>query len=229
MEYRALFFGSIGVVSETSELQRQAFNAAFDRLGLDWHWDREAYARMLHIPGGRQRIAEAADAAGMTDIVDVGAVYAIKQGAFDALVASKGAPARPGVIELMKAAKARGMKRAFVTTTSRRQVDTVFRGLRSALGRSHFDFVGERAIVDEPKPAPEIYHVALSELGLEPEQVLCIEDTPESAQSALEAGIRVIGFPGRAAYAREFPQGVPVVEFLSPALLTVPAARIAAE
>ncbi len=31
---KALFFGSIGVLAETSELQRQAFNSALERAGL---------------------------------------------------------------------------------------------------------------------------------------------------------------------------------------------------
>ncbi|MEC7496587.1 MAG: haloacid dehalogenase, partial [Pseudomonadota bacterium] len=35
---RALIFGSIGVLVETSELQRQAYNAAFAAHRLDWHW-----------------------------------------------------------------------------------------------------------------------------------------------------------------------------------------------
>lgn len=29
------------------ETQRHAYNAAFDELGLPWHWDADTYARLL--------------------------------------------------------------------------------------------------------------------------------------------------------------------------------------
>ena len=85
MGYKALFIGSIGVIAETSDLQRQAFNAAFERFGLPLQWDRASYAKMLRKPGGKARILAAAEEAGLADIVDASAVYAVKQGAFDAL------------------------------------------------------------------------------------------------------------------------------------------------
>jgi hypothetical protein len=39
----AILFGSIGPIADTSELQRQAFNQAFQAHGLDWCWHREEY------------------------------------------------------------------------------------------------------------------------------------------------------------------------------------------
>ena len=40
---KALLFGSIGVIAETSELQRQAYNMAFAEHGLDWYWNVANY------------------------------------------------------------------------------------------------------------------------------------------------------------------------------------------
>lgn len=48
----ALLFGSIGTIADTSELQREAFNAAFLRHGLDWSWDRATYRALLTTAGG---------------------------------------------------------------------------------------------------------------------------------------------------------------------------------
>ena len=47
MTIQALFFGGIGTLLETSELQREAFNAAFREAGLDWHWSIDEYREML--------------------------------------------------------------------------------------------------------------------------------------------------------------------------------------
>ena len=37
--FKAILFGSIGTLVETSELQRTAFNQAFSEAGLDWTWN----------------------------------------------------------------------------------------------------------------------------------------------------------------------------------------------
>jgi hypothetical protein len=38
-------------VQATDEMQRQAYNSAFDELGLAWHWDRATYASLPDGPG----------------------------------------------------------------------------------------------------------------------------------------------------------------------------------
>jgi hypothetical protein len=38
-------------VRADDEIQRQAYNSAFDELGLAWHWDRATYARLPEGPG----------------------------------------------------------------------------------------------------------------------------------------------------------------------------------
>ncbi len=53
---KAIIFGSIGSVVETSELQRSAFNIAFKQHGLNWHWSQPEYQAMLRSSGGENRI-----------------------------------------------------------------------------------------------------------------------------------------------------------------------------
>jgi phosphoglycolate phosphatase-like HAD superfamily hydrolase len=56
MTVKAILFGSIGTLVETSDFQRRAFNQAFAQAGLDWNWDTETYVRLLKKSGGQQRI-----------------------------------------------------------------------------------------------------------------------------------------------------------------------------
>ena len=58
MNYKAILFGSIGTLIETSELQRNAFNQAFSENGLDWNWSPAQYQDLLKKSGGRQRIED---------------------------------------------------------------------------------------------------------------------------------------------------------------------------
>ena len=49
---KAILLGSIGVITETSELQRQSYNEAFAHHGLDWYWSIANYCELLKKPGG---------------------------------------------------------------------------------------------------------------------------------------------------------------------------------
>ena len=55
--YKALFFGSIGSIVETSDLQRKSFNQAFIKSGLNWHWTKKEYKKLLNKSGGEDRIS----------------------------------------------------------------------------------------------------------------------------------------------------------------------------
>jgi beta-phosphoglucomutase-like phosphatase (HAD superfamily) len=51
MKYKAVLFGSIGTIIETSEIQRQSFNDAFKEAGLDWYWNETDYKNLLQKSG----------------------------------------------------------------------------------------------------------------------------------------------------------------------------------
>ena len=61
MDYKAILFGSIGTLIETSDLQRESFNVAFKEAGLDWYWDQEDYRLLLKQSGGTKRIEDFAE------------------------------------------------------------------------------------------------------------------------------------------------------------------------
>ena len=51
-------------------------------------------------------------------------------------------------------------------------------------------------MVRRPKPAPHSYQLAMSLLGLSPEDCLAIEDSPTGIRAAQAAGLRVVGYKG---------------------------------
>src|SRR5215468_1469004 len=62
MLLKALIFDVDGTLAETEEAHRQSFNEAFTAFGLDWHWDREVYRKLLQVTGGKERLAHYIDA-----------------------------------------------------------------------------------------------------------------------------------------------------------------------
>lgn len=51
-------------------------------------------------------------------------------------------------------------------------------------------------LVNKPKPAPDVYDLAVSNLQLNPNELIAIEDSATGVQAAVAAGILVIGFTG---------------------------------
>lgn len=189
---RALLFGSIGSIVETSELQRAAFNEAFAAAGLDWHWDRETYRALLAASGGRDRVAAEAGRRGET--VDVAAIHADKTRRFQALMGTRGLDPRPGVTESLALARERGLATGLVSTTGRESLDVAIAA--SGLGADAFDVVTSAEDVRATKPDPAAYVVTLERLGIAPREAVAVEDNGPGLASAREAGTVTIAFPG---------------------------------
>ncbi len=187
----ALLIGSIGVLAETSHLQRDAFNEAFREAGLDWHWSEEAYREMLKSSGGRDRIAAYAEDKG--ENVDADALHRRKGEIFREKL-KDGVEPRAGVRETLDQAREHGWQTAFVTTTSAENVDAVLAA--TGLSRDDFDLVTDRGDGIDPKPAPAVYTHALTQLVLADQQALAVEDNPGGLEAATAAGIKCIAFPG---------------------------------
>jgi len=213
MNCKAILFGSIGTLLETSELQRTAFNQAFSDNGLDWNWSPEKYQDLLKKSGGRQRIEDFAAQQGIE--VDAKKLHDEKTKIFDEMMVNGNVVLRPGVANLIAQALDNGIKLAFVTSTSKDNVDAIFLALKNELNRSNFSFIGNDKMVPNTKPKPDIYLKALSELNLEAGDCVAIEDTEVSMQSALAASIRCVGFPGAFAKDNDFSGAIFVTGKLS--------------
>lgn len=188
----AILFGSISTLSDSSELQRSAFNRAFEQHGLDWRWDRDEYRTLLDSNGGAERVAAYAEKRG--EDVDAQAVHATKSELFQQGLAGTSTP-RAGVVDTIKAAKDAGAKLAFVTTTAKANVDALLDALAPEVQRSDFDVVVTAEDVDDKKPAPDAYTRALEQLGEDAGSAVAIEDNPGGVRSAQAAGLTVVAFP----------------------------------
>jgi len=100
---------------------------------------------------------------------------------------------RPGVSELLDEARAHGLTLAIVSSSSRSWVDSNLRRL---------DVRGEwTAIIcadGDPtrcKPSPALYREALEILGVDADQAVAIEDSPNGIAAARAAGVFCVAVP----------------------------------
>jgi HAD superfamily hydrolase (TIGR01509 family) len=191
----ALIFDVDGTLAETEELHRQAFNHAFARHGLDWQWDRAVYKDLLRVTGGKERIRAHHErlriAAPLSD-VDIAELHRIKTAHYAELVETGCCPLRPGVTDLLIAARARGQRLAIATTTSHGNIDAL---LSRALGKrwaADFDAIVAGDDVRLKKPAPDVYVEILARLKLDASDCVAIEDSANGLIAASRANIPVL-------------------------------------
>jgi HAD superfamily hydrolase (TIGR01509 family) len=189
----AILFGSISTISDTSELQRQAFNQAFKAHGLDWYWNREEYLKMLENSGGQQRIADYANL--MRQIIDAEAIHRSKSKFFQNSLTESQIKPRSGVVETIQGAKSNGLKIAFVTTTSQENISLLMEALHPSIQVTDFDLILNDSSVDRPKPDKAAYIFALEKLGEKSADCIAIEDNLGGIKAAVSAGLDCIAFP----------------------------------
>ena len=189
----ALLFGSIGVLAETSEIQRQAYNRSFQEHGLDWYWNIANYCELLKMPGGKRRLKDFSNVSLPDDVID--SIHDRKESIFFERLKSDLSP-RDGVTDCIRVCRQKDIKIGFITTTSQRNIESLTQALDQHVDFEQFDLITTKSDVGKEKPSGEVYKFALSKIEVSAEKTIAIEDTEINQQAALENGIQCYLFAG---------------------------------
>jgi HAD superfamily hydrolase (TIGR01509 family) len=100
---------------------------------------------------------------------------------------------RPGIADYILAAERLDLKRAIVSSASRRWIDMHLARLERTVGWDAIVTADQDAV--RAKPAPTLYLEALGELGVAADEAVAFEDSPNGVAAAKQAGIYVVGIP----------------------------------
>ena len=103
-----------------------------------------------------------------------------------------GIPMKPGAKELLRTAKAAGLRIALATSSSRDHAEAML--VRYDLAQ-FFDGCVCGDMVTRSKPDPEIYEKACQLIDVPAAYAVALEDAPSGVRSAAAAGMRVIVVP----------------------------------
>lgn len=195
----ALIWDIDGTFAETErDGHRVAFNEAFEALGLPWRWSVPRYTELLRVAGGRERLLHdmavqpdaPADPAERERLAR--ALHAEKNRCYAQIADSGRIALRPGVERLLREAAAAGLRQGIATTTSRSNLEVLLGRQFGATWRGLFAAVvcGEDAPVK--KPDPQVYLLCLDQLGLDGEDAIAVEDSPNGLAAADAAGIATL-------------------------------------
>ena len=193
--FKAIIFGSIGTVLETSDIQRKSFNKAFKKFGLNWYWSKNEYKKLLKMSGGENRLSNYAKIKNIK--INTLKLRNLKTKFFNNYLKKNKLKPRAGVTNVIKFCKKNNIKLGFASSTSINNINSIFFALENTIKKKDFDFIGNSKLVSKKKPYPDIYKVALKKFDLSSKECLAIEDTEESMKSALSAKIICIAFPGK--------------------------------
>ena len=190
---KAVFFGSIGTVAETSEIQRRSYNLAFNRLNIDCYWNVANYCEMLKVPGGKDRIRNFT----IPNISeeDVDKIHNLKEEIYAELIEQEDV-SRIEFVEVFHHSKASDLKVGLITTTSETNIKSLSKALEDKVNFNDFDIITTSKDCLHPKPNPEIYRNALKKIGVSPCEAIAIEDTQVNLGASIAADINSILYPG---------------------------------
>ena len=187
MRFRAIIFDIDGTLVDSNEAHVEAWHLAFVAHGHDVPHER---IRVEIGKGGDKLVpsilgdeAEEREGESLRDR---------QSKEFLSIAKRKRLKAFPRAREIFEALKARGVRTALATSSSREHLE--------ALGRSadlDLTSLGETLVnaddIEETKPAPDLVEAAVRKLGLQPHECVMIGDTPYDAEASSRAGVPCIG------------------------------------
>ena len=199
---RALVFDCDGVLADTErDGHLPAFNATFEHFDLPVRWSETDYAEVLRIGGGKERLAslltpDFVRRAGLPSDSDgqraaVAEWHAEKTRRYTAMVRSGAMPGRPGIARIVQEAHDAGWLLAVASTSAEASVRAVLEHAVGDEAAAWFRvFAGD--VVPRKKPAPDVYLLALRELGVSAEETTVVEDSANGLRAAVAAGLTTV-------------------------------------
>ena len=202
MKLEALIFDVDGTLADTELAHLAAFNQAFAQEGIGWQWDVPLYTQLLEVSGGKERMLHYWRQV-RPDVTDLGngvqatvaRLHELKTAAYEQAVRDGAVQLRPGVLALIEAAHAEGLRLAIATTTSPVNIVAL---LRRAIGpdwQRFFTVVEDASTAPRKKPDPMVYQQTLARLALPAAACLAFEDSANGLMAARTAKLATIVTP----------------------------------
>ncbi len=187
MTFKAAIFDMDGLLLDTERVCMKIFKQACEVRNVPFLQDVYLSIIGRNAAGIEQVICE-----GYGPELDYPSLNAEWRQRYDAVVMHQAIPVKVGVVELLEWLKKNHIPIAVATSTRKEVAETK---LRLAGLSQYFDVVTTGCEVKHGKPDPEIYLLAASRLGVEPQYCLAFEDSNNGVRSAVAANMVTYQIP----------------------------------
>ncbi len=186
-QIKAVIFDMDGTLIDTEKYYRIFWPKALARFGYHMTDEQALSMRSLGRPFAPVKLKEM-----FGEELDYYAVRDMRKELMEECLDREGIQIKAGAIELLEYLKEHKITSAIATATDMQRTEKYLHltGLRP-----YFERLISATMVEEGKPSPDIYQYACRELGLEPEQCIAVEDSPNGVISAYRAGCKVVMVP----------------------------------
>ncbi|NWG23831.1 MAG: HAD-IA family hydrolase [Pseudorhodoplanes sp.] len=203
MPLHAILFDVDGTLVDTEELHRRAFNQAFLEFELGWDWTPDIYAGLLKISGGAERIGHYVESLSVSPLLKsrlrriVPTIHGEKTRIYGDLLGGHMVRLQPGVGRLIKDARAAGIRIGLAATSASDNIQPLVMAAFGPAAKSMIDVIVCADLVSKKKPAPDIYRLLLSMLGVCASDAVALEDSTNGVAAAKAAGLVTIAVASR--------------------------------
>ena len=201
---KAVLFDLDGLMVDTEPYQFGAFQVLLARRGIEL--PESAMAGLL----GYDEVTNLRQLKPQYDLPEtVEELLAERRQIYLELLARERVAPMAGFWEVSGEARRLGLKQAVVSSSTRAYVEAALAKVFSArpeLGgfAGYFDAIVCGDEVENTKPAPDLYRLAVERLAVVPEECLALEDSPAGVRSARAAGARCLAVVARYARPEDF-------------------------
>ena len=187
MAIRAFLFDFDGLILDTETASRAGWELLYQRHGHEL--PEEKWAQIVGTTGVWDPMAHLEELVGEPLARDT--LNELRYAHERSLIEAE--ELRPGIAEYLAAAELHGLKRAIVSSATRRWIDGHLARLERAVGW-HAIITAERDD-ERAKPSPTMYLEALDVLDVAADEAVVFEDSPNGVRAAKAAGIFVVAVP----------------------------------
>ncbi|MDF3000789.1 MAG: hypothetical protein K0Q48_908 [Bacillota bacterium] len=184
---KGIVFDMDGLMFDTERLAKEAWTYAGTQLGLNITQEMVIKTLGLNIDDTNRVLMEE-----LGEAFDLMEAREIRAGYVTDFIENNGIPMKNGLLELLNYLKGNDYK-ITVATSSEHEVARY--NFRRAGISDFFDQIVCGDMIEQGKPAPDIYLRASEIIGIPPDECLALEDSPMGILAAHRAGLKPVMIP----------------------------------